>query len=154
MKMAHEVRRKAEREAAGEISDDDSSFEDEEVVLELRDEVFETAKAMCLDKDARAMFLPNPVAIRGLRMWAGEDLAAGNGPDLTVLPAWADNHRPFHFWIEVSTHLISYQPREKILTSIKPPAGAAGRQPPKRNTKPAADKPEQKPLSDVGFSSF
>ncbi|KAJ5338427.1 hypothetical protein N7452_005155 [Penicillium brevicompactum] len=134
VEMAEAAPRMAEGEAMEEeVSSSDRPMDE---VLNLRDEVFETAKEMCLDAQARLTIFPNPVAIRGLRMWAGEDLTAGNGPDLTVLPAWAGNHRPFQPWNE-------------------PPAGAAAvRAPPRRNTKPPPKRPEQKPLSDTKFSSF
>ena len=104
--MAEAAPRMAEGEAMEEAMGEEVSSSDRPMdeMLNLRDEVFETAKEMCLDEQARLTIFPNPVAIRGLRMWAGEDLTAGNVPDLTVLPAWAGNHRPFQPWNEVSSH--------------------------------------------------
>lgn len=110
-RMTEEAPRMAEEEVMGEAMEEEVNSSDRPMdeEMNLRDEVFETAKEMCLDEQARLTIFPNPVAIRGLRMWAGEDLTAGNGPDLTVLPAWAGNHRPFQPWNEVSSHPTSFE---------------------------------------------
>ncbi|CAG8069009.1 unnamed protein product [Penicillium salamii] len=72
-------------------------------VPDFSDQFYKDATAICENKTTRLEHFPDPETVRGVRMWAGEDTTA-TGPDLdAVLPAWADNHRPFHPWVEVST---------------------------------------------------
>ncbi|CAG8948419.1 unnamed protein product [Penicillium salamii] len=104
-------------------------------VPDFSDQFHKDATAICENKKTRLEHFPDPETVRGVRMWAGEDNAAA-GPDLdAVLPAWADNHRPFHPWVEA-------------------PAPAPARQAPKKKEKASAEPKKPKPLSELQFSSF
>jgi len=68
--------------------------------LNLEDPFFEEARKVCLDRKERVRHFPDPMAVRRVRIWAGEDLNSRDAdPDIdAALPAWADTHRPFSLW--------------------------------------------------------
>lgn len=70
---------------------------------DLSDQFFEWTKSLCADKERRLPHFPDPLVVRRVRIWAGEDVTtSGAQPNIAAaLPNWADNHRPFHPWITV-----------------------------------------------------
>lgn len=88
------------REAEG----DEADSEDEHDVVDLSDPHFEQAQQVCKDEAARAKHFPDPIAVRRVRVWAGENLMADGPTNLNAgLPTWPDTHRPFHPWNAVRT---------------------------------------------------
>lgn len=88
------------RKAEAEEADSEDEFE----VVDLTDPYFENARQICKDETARLKHFPDPVAVRRVRVWAGENLMADAPINLSdVLPAWPDTHRPFHPWHAVRT---------------------------------------------------
>lgn len=94
--MAQEKERKGKGKES-KAEGDEANSEEEFDVVDLSDAYFENAKQVCKDKPARLKHFPDPIAVRRVRVWAGENLMADAPTNLNaVLPAWPDTHRPFH----------------------------------------------------------
>lgn len=66
----------------------------------LQDLFLEHTKSIVEDPVQRERHFPDPVAVRRVRVWAGEDLV-GHEIKPTIdaaLPPWAESHRPFQEW--------------------------------------------------------
>ena len=87
----------------GADRDLDSTPSASPITPDFSDQYFTEAKALCADKAKRTEYFPDPDAVRGVRMWSGEDTTANAANFDAVLPVWADNHRPFSPWVQVST---------------------------------------------------
>ena len=79
-----------------------------EIPPNLQDGFLEQTKAYLRDPIQRAKHFPDPLAVRRVRVWAGEQLA-GHQIKPTVdatLPHWAERHRPFSQWQDPVNALI------------------------------------------------
>jgi hypothetical protein len=71
-----------------------------EILPNLQDRFLEETKGYLVDPTQRARHFPDPIAVRRVRVWAGEEMA-GHEIKPTVdatLPPWAERHRPFSQW--------------------------------------------------------
>ncbi|KAJ5582276.1 hypothetical protein N7535_000896 [Penicillium sp. DV-2018c] len=66
----------------------------------LQDEFLESTKAIVGDLMMRQKHFPDPLAVRRIRVWAGEDLDTHQVKPMVdaALPPWAGVHRPFRSW--------------------------------------------------------
>lgn len=79
-----------------------------EIPPNLQDRFLEKTKAYLKDPIQRARHFPDPLAVRRVRVWAGEELV-GHEIKPTVdamLPPWAERHRPFSQWQNTVSTLI------------------------------------------------
>jgi hypothetical protein len=108
--QAAEAQRAAMRAAAAErISDrnpskpentSEASSPSPEVPRHLQDEFLESTKAIINDPILRLKHFPDPLAVRRIRVWAGEDLDTHKVKPIVkaALSPWAGVHRPFRSW--------------------------------------------------------
>lgn len=66
----------------------------------LQDQFLEHTKKIIDDPIQRERHFPDPLAVRRIRVWAGEDLLRHEIKPIVVaaLPPWAESHRPFQPW--------------------------------------------------------
>lgn len=79
-----------------------------EIPPNLQDGFLEQTKAYLKDPIQRARHFPDPLAVRRVRVWAGEELAGHNiKPTVdATLPLWAERHRPFSQWQDPVSALV------------------------------------------------
>ncbi|KAJ5835148.1 hypothetical protein N7447_001174 [Penicillium robsamsonii] len=71
-----------------------------EILPNLQDKFLEQTKAYLNDPIQRARHFPDPLAVRRVRVWAGEELVGHEIKPAVdaILPPWAERHRPFTQW--------------------------------------------------------
>ncbi|CAG8887758.1 unnamed protein product [Penicillium egyptiacum] len=140
--------KKTTRNQAGARSQADAPSP--EIPPNLQDRFLEQTKAYLKDPIQRARHFPDPLAVRRVRVWAGEELV-GHGIKPTVdamLPPWAERHRPFSQWQDPIGLAPAPATRTKISRSKKRSKGQG-----KRRPRPPASAKEQS-ISSARWSSF
>ncbi|KAJ6187882.1 hypothetical protein N7519_002790 [Penicillium mononematosum] len=120
-----------------------------EIPPNLQDGFLEQTKAYLKDPIQRARHFPDPLAVRRVRVWAGEELA-GHKIKPTVdatLPPWAERHRPFSQWQDPIGLAPVPATRTKVSRSKKRSKGQG-----KRRPRPASAKEQS--VSSARWSSF
>ncbi|OQE17115.1 hypothetical protein PENFLA_c025G00142 [Penicillium flavigenum] len=120
-----------------------------EIPPNLQDGFLEQTKAYLKDPIQRARHFPDPLAVRRVRVWAGEELA-GHKIKPTVdatLPPWAERHRPFSQWQDPIGLAPAPAARTKVSRSKKRSKGQG-----KRRPRPASAKEQS--VSSARWSSF
>ncbi|KAJ5188803.1 hypothetical protein N7491_005124 [Penicillium cf. griseofulvum] len=120
-----------------------------EILPKLQDRFLEETKGYLVDPTQRAKHFPDPIAVRRVRVWAGEEMV-GHEIKPTVdatLPHWAERHRPFSQW-QVPTG-ITPGPAAHAKVS-RPRKRSKGQS--KRRPRPASAKEQS--VSSARWSSF
>ncbi|CAG7955810.1 unnamed protein product [Penicillium nalgiovense] len=120
-----------------------------EIPPNLQDGFLEQTKAYLKNPIQRARHFPDPLAVRRVRVWAGEELASHKiKPTVNAtLPPWAERHRPFSQWQDPIGLAPVPAARTKVSRSKKRSKGQC-----KRRPRPASVK--ELSVSSARWSSF